>query len=607
MKNYLLGFLGVMAIGLTFALLGVGGASNMFAAMLVINDLPAATTTAPVVVDVPASSTPNIDPVGPATVQTEPDPVVVRVAVLNNLVANQQLTGMHMLGVSVNDNPEGVTFSIRNIGTTIERRVLAECASTQAIKTECRKEFDTREVGNGKYSIIAQATYTDGAIIRSNEILVYINNINQVFTFSSLPNPVRGEIIIRGRIEQASTVEFMHVPTGGAQPIRIGNAVFVSGTSFGEWAYQWDTKQVPDGSYTIIAKVKNAYNNGEPYKAGETTIKIVNTVEQPVVPVDPTASSSEDTLEEVLLEMTAPQEAPAKNASTTTVAGRFETQIELLKKKQEEEKKREEIKQEEKRREEKREEKREEVPLLQTITPPIVQRIQSISTGLQGGGSVTTTREIEVLKKELWGDVNPTSPEVRAKTQYQSAKTFGTTVNASVLQVENIALSTTTAEVIVPIVTTTAEGKAVTVNEKRTVVKEKLRLAGKALPDIYVTIYVYSEVPTIAVVKTDRNGNWVYELDNKLADGDHEAYVTINDKTGKVVAKSARFGFVKTAEAVTVEDFGALGRAEASTEDPVQAAKRQYSLIAFLLIGVGLLAGVFLMLRAPKGQKQDFI
>ncbi|HBI25364.1 MAG: hypothetical protein UT41_C0001G0527 [Candidatus Wolfebacteria bacterium GW2011_GWC2_39_22] len=606
MKNYLLGFLGVMAIGLTFALLGVGGASNMFAAMLVINDLPASTTTAPVLVDVPASSTPNIDPVEPAPVQADPDPVVVRVAVLNNLVANQQLTGMHMLGVSVNDNPESVTFSIRNIGTTIERRVLAECASTQEIKRECKKEIDTQKEENGKYSIVAQAIYTDGAIIRSNEIFVYINNTKPLFIFSSLASPVAGEVTIGGSISEATAVEFMYIPTGGVQPVRIGNAVSIRTGTESIWAYRWDTRQVADGAYAIFAKVTSV-NNKEPYKAGETTIKIVNTVEQPVVPVDPTASSSEDTLEEVLLEMTAPQEEPPKSASTTTVAGRFETQIELLKKKQEEEKKREEIKQEEKRREEKREEKREEVPLLQTITPPIVQRIQSISTGLQGGGSVTTTREIEVLKKELWGDVNPTSPEVRAKTQYQSAKTFGTTVNASVLQVENIALSTTTAEVVVPIATTTAEGKAVTVNEKRTVVKEKLRLAGKALPDIYVTIYVYSEVPTIAVVKTDRNGNWVYELDNKLADGDHEAYVTINDKTGKVVAKSARFGFVKTAEAVTVEDFGALGRAEASTEDPVQAAKRQYSLIAFLLIGAGLLAGVFLMLRAPKGQKQDFI
>lgn len=80
--------------------------------------------------------------------------------------------------------------------------------------------------------------------------------------------------------------------------------------------------------------------------------------------------------------------------------------------------------------------------------------------------------------------------------------------------------------------------------------KKKMQLQGKGLPNSFVTLYVYSD-PIVLTVKTDSEGNWTYELDKELENGEHEAYVAITDNTGKITAKSEPFAFVKTAQAVT--------------------------------------------------------
>lgn len=80
---------------------------------------------------------------------------------------------------------------------------------------------------------------------------------------------------------------------------------------------------------------------------------------------------------------------------------------------------------------------------------------------------------------------------------------------------------------------------------------KQLVLAGKAMPDTFVTIYIYSS-PIIVTVKTDSDGNWSYTLDKELPDGEHEAYVALTDRAGRVVSKSESFSFVKEAQAVTI-------------------------------------------------------
>lgn len=81
--------------------------------------------------------------------------------------------------------------------------------------------------------------------------------------------------------------------------------------------------------------------------------------------------------------------------------------------------------------------------------------------------------------------------------------------------------------------------------------KQMVQLSGKATPNSFVTVYLYSD-PVIAIVETDASGNWTYGFDSKLEDGKHEAYVTTTDNEGRIVVQSDPLPFVKTAEAITV-------------------------------------------------------
>lgn len=629
MKRYLTGFGIIMAIGFTFALLGSNGASNMLAAVGSFDTIIPATTILPDATSTAVASTATTTAIAPATSTTtspitsiSPAPVTFHEATLTGLAANQIIQGTYALNVMVNAQPVSANFVLTNIQTNKSDVIVANCAvepGVQWVDGRCAKQIDTLSIVNGRYSIVAHVQYLDGVLVTSNEALVYVYNttVNPTLKFLYLPAQVSGKFLISGEITDATAVEFLYIPSGVTQPIRIGNGIFAGGVSIGKWTYNWDTTLVPNGGYTIIANVKNSYNNGVPYKAGETTVTIVNseTTVPPAVPMAPPTpialTQNPNTITGVVSvsptqDQTMGIEATSSFEDTTTattsseptaqpntVLERFLTQIKTNDQSN----------------------TTQTAPQPQVVSPapvpvsPIIQRIQDIAIGLQGGGpeSSEVARKLGALQQELWKGVNPASPAVQAKTQYQSAKEFGTTIDTSVLRVADVTLSTTTSDVIVPVATTTAAGKQIIVKETKKIVKEKLRLTGKGLPNTYVTIYIYSEVPTIAVIKTDRNGNWVYELNNKLADGKHEAYVTINDLTGKVVAKSARFSFVKTAEAVTAENVGLVNIAAGSEEpiQPVQSAKRTYALVVFMLIGAGLLVGIFLVARSFTNKNQD--
>lgn len=116
--------------------------------------------------------------------------------------------------------------------------------------------------------------------------------------------------------------------------------------------------------------------------------------------------------------------------------------------------------------------------------------------------------------------------------------------------------------------------------------KKKLHLSGKGLPNSFVTIYVYSN-PIVLTVKTDSEGNWTYELDKELEDGEHEAYVAITDNTGKITGKSEPIAFVKSAQAVTV-----IPAAQAAPEVilPVTQHRTERDLFFLVAIIIGALA-----------------
>ena len=112
------------------------------------------------------------------------------------------------------------------------------------------------------------------------------------------------------------------------------------------------------------------------------------------------------------------------------------------------------------------------------------------------------------------------------------------------------------------------------------------RLSGQALPNALITVYVFSD-PIVVVVQTDNQGNWSYDLEQDLADGEHEAYVAVTDNIGQITAQSEPLPFVKTAEAVTIRT------AEAASVRPVSPMDRWKS--SFVVIAVILMVSFFTM------------
>jgi len=118
-------------------------------------------------------------------------------------------------------------------------------------------------------------------------------------------------------------------------------------------------------------------------------------------------------------------------------------------------------------------------------------------------------------------------------------------------------------------------------------------LQGKGLPNSFITLYIYSSDPIVITVKTDADGNWEYDLDKKLEDGQHEVYVTVNDNTGKITAKSEPIAFIKTAEAIDVVEASELDSLK-SAQDQTLNRKFGIDFIFFSIILVASFIGLAL-------------
>ncbi len=127
------------------------------------------------------------------------------------------------------------------------------------------------------------------------------------------------------------------------------------------------------------------------------------------------------------------------------------------------------------------------------------------------------------------------------------------------------------------------------------------KFSGKGIPGEVVAIYVYSDLPLLLTTTVDEFGNWSYTLKESLREGEHEAYVTVNDNTGKVVEKSSPYSFfIKEAKAVTAKEFFVEGlSARRSSWDNV----RFYLRIAGAVMLLGIVLVVYFLLH---GKKDDY-
>lgn len=170
---------------------------------------------------------------------------------------------------------------------------------------------------------------------------------------------------------------------------------------------------------------------------------------------------------------------------------------------------------------------------------------------------------------EIMRGYNPLNPVSEAVLMYESPKDSLGLTKSDDLLVSNVT----------PIVEVTGEE-----SERKTV---QARIVGRALPNMYVTLYVFSS-PTIVTVRTDENGSFSYIFENELEDGTHEVYVAITDNAGEIIAQSNPFTFTKRAEAFTA------GLAASTVSDSAGAGDSSPYNVA---IGLAILAlGIILLM-----------
>ena len=119
-----------------------------------------------------------------------------------------------------------------------------------------------------------------------------------------------------------------------------------------------------------------------------------------------------------------------------------------------------------------------------------------------------------------------------------------------------------------------------------------LKISGKALPNTYVTIYIYSD-PIVLTVKTDSDGSWSYVFEGPVDEGTHEVYVAVTNNTGKITAKSNPLTFIQTAEAASVVPPNTK-----AFEDRVAAPSKSRMTEGYFIFGVAGLGGLLLALAA---------
>jgi hypothetical protein len=125
------------------------------------------------------------------------------------------------------------------------------------------------------------------------------------------------------------------------------------------------------------------------------------------------------------------------------------------------------------------------------------------------------------------------------------------------------------------------------------------RIAGRAKPGETVTIFVYSYLPVVVTATADENGNWQYDIESSLVDGQHTAYVALADETGKITEKGSPLAFfVSGAQAATEEEF--FKTSTMLAEEPMTNMFRWYAIGAGILIVSALVIGLAIVFRKPK-------
>jgi len=129
-----------------------------------------------------------------------------------------------------------------------------------------------------------------------------------------------------------------------------------------------------------------------------------------------------------------------------------------------------------------------------------------------------------------------------------------------------------------------------------------LRLSGRAAPGQTVSIFIYSYLPIVLTTTAGADGNWTYDLDSNVTDGEHEAYVVVTEETGKIKSKSSPLSFfVAEAKAVTADEFyGSSAAAVTTAEAPMSRMIYWYAGGALILVIFALVIGALIFFKPRR-------
>jgi|GEM_PF-6024458 len=130
---------------------------------------------------------------------------------------------------------------------------------------------------------------------------------------------------------------------------------------------------------------------------------------------------------------------------------------------------------------------------------------------------------------------------------------------------------------------------------------KQIEIKGKALPNSFVTIYIYS-TPIMVTVKTDSRGDWQYTLNKELENGDHTIYTATVNNSGNIIAKSPGYLFTKTAEAVTLKNIPTT-QASADTNKPGLLEGNSLIAVIMFILGVAVTALILIGVVNKKNKE----
>lgn len=431
---------------------------------------------------------------------------------------------------------------------------------------------------------------------------------NFEFIFPKEGERIQGEIVVRGKVKNATLVEFYYQVPGAIFAVYLGSAQLMGENL---WEFEWNTNLTPNGNYEIFAKIINQY--GE-YESPRIKIEIKNEIPRDAKKEEERKKEVEKAEEEIKKEEE--KMAEKKEETKEIISQGIENEEvkkdvqekteELLKKSKEvlhlekeiekaEKEKNEREKTEEKiinlktklkdLQEEKENLKKE---IVEKAKPP-AEKTASLLEDLEK--KIEEKEEIKIEKSQILlqdsdGDGLSDQEEIRLGTNLFNPDSDGDGFLDGVeIKAGYNPLRAGPADKIIyqdpqKVLPKKADIYRVERIEKVVLANGEigLKFSGKGLPNSFITLYIFS-LPIVVVVKTDQNGHWEYTLDRPLADGEHRVYATLTNNHGEIEARSETFVFVKSGEKIF-----RIFEAPAEAISPVKALEKPFIILVLSII-----------------------